>query len=126
MKAKHAPSRIKSLSMWKKVLCVLMAASLLSLMVPNGLCANAEQTTEITDANEAIIEETQSNEKAEEVTNETSGFTYDKNNETIEDDQDEAAGEFDEPNFDSFEININTAEEGSFYGTIGDWYSYAE
>lgn len=103
-----------------------MAASLLLLMVPNGLRANAEQTTEITDTNEAIIEETQSNEKAQEVTNETGDFTYDKNNETIEDDQDEAAGEFDEPNFDSFEININTAEEGSFYGTIGDLYSSVE
>lgn len=41
MKAKHTIARIKSTSVWQKIFCALIAVSLLLLMVPNGLRANA-------------------------------------------------------------------------------------
>lgn len=43
MKSKHAITRIKGLSVWQKIFCTLIAASLLALMIPNGLRANADE-----------------------------------------------------------------------------------
>lgn len=103
-----------------------MAASLLLLMVPNGLRANAEQATETTDATEATIEETQSDENAEEVTNEADDFTYDENNEAIENGKEYIAEESSQPNFEDFAINIEIDGTGSFYGEITSLYSGAE
>ena len=44
MKAKHAVARIKGLSVWQKIFCTLLAVTLLCLMVPNGLRANADNS----------------------------------------------------------------------------------
>ena len=43
MKSKHAITRINGLSVWQKIFCILIAASLLALMIPNGLHANATE-----------------------------------------------------------------------------------
>lgn len=43
MNRKHTVAYIKSSSAWSKILCVLMAVALLSLMVPSGLCAYANE-----------------------------------------------------------------------------------
>ena len=57
MKARHAVSRINGLSVWQKIFCTLLAVTLLCLMVPNGLRANAT----------AVYGDKETDTKAEEV-----------------------------------------------------------
>ena len=56
MKAKHAVVRIKGMSVWQKIFCALLAVTLLCLMVPNGLRANAD--TNVVKANDVTKEVT--------------------------------------------------------------------
>lgn len=59
MKAKHAVARIKGIPAWQKLFCAIMAALLLSLMVPNGLYANAANATDSNAKEVKIAEKSQ-------------------------------------------------------------------
>lgn len=65
MKGKHVNvASIKRAALQHKILCIIMAISLLCLMIPNGLRANADSEV----ATDAVATETQNEAAAEEVT----------------------------------------------------------
>ena len=114
MKAKHAVARIKKSDVWYKVFCALIAATLLFLMVPNGLRAHAENAT---DAENAAIEETQSEDNAEEVTQEPNS-DEEISVPVLETSNDATTGV-------TLNFSVGTMDGGQTTGTLAyQWYSW--